>query len=170
MLSVFGRRPIIGQCGVLRGRCLISLRGGNRRPARVGGRRGVGPALPRTEYGTAVLRYITVSRIRGTRGEDEMGSISEGEPLAEQIEFVVIGTGQVGLAISYYLTQSGVATWCWNKPSTSRLPGGTADGTPSLLRSLTCRSSCQDFRIRVTSPMAFATGALRRAAECLDLQ
>jgi len=111
-----------------------------------------------------------VSRIRGSHGEDEMGSISEGEPLAEQIESVVIGTGQAGLAISYYLTQSDVATWRWNKPSTSRLPGGTADGTPSLLRTLTGRSSCQDFRIRVTSPMAFGTGALRRAAECLDLQ
>jgi hypothetical protein len=97
MLSVFGRLPIIGQCGVLRGRRLISLRGGNRGPARVGGRRGVGPALPRTEYGTAVLRYITVSRIRGTRGEDEMGSISEGGAFGEQIESVVIGTGQAGL-------------------------------------------------------------------------
>ena len=30
---------------------------------------------------------------------------ARGEPLAEQIESVVIGTGQAGLAISYYLTQ-----------------------------------------------------------------
>ena len=51
--------------------------------------------------------------------------------MPEQVEAVVIGGGQAGLAISYYLTQQGRTHVVLEQAAQSRLPGGMGDGTPS---------------------------------------
>jgi ribulose 1,5-bisphosphate synthetase/thiazole synthase len=50
--------------------------------------------------------------------------------MPEQVEVVVIGGGQAGLAISYYLTQQGRPHVVLERPRRLCLPGGTGGGTP----------------------------------------
>ena len=51
--------------------------------------------------------------------------------MTQRIDTVVIGAGQAGLAISYYLTQQARTMLCWTSAARSAAPGATVDGIPS---------------------------------------
>jgi choline dehydrogenase-like flavoprotein len=67
--------------------------------------------------------------------------------MAEEIETVVIGGGQAGLALSYYLSQQGRPHVVLEQATQIARPGGMGDGTPSPRDRRRC--GCHPYRATI---------------------